>query len=173
MPKHASGLNLPLIPSAHGFCSRPANEPSYADCHSPSVSLTLTIGWQLPHGFQSAGAAASQVPPGAAVLLWRLLLEQWCEQAAIWLAVKAAHKSVFLRALPQVYPLEHLPSRPLLTAPCYLQNIFHIILITVEKPDGFYRGGEVYLSKAPSHPAGNAPFNHSFIQCLLIIAHAC
>jgi len=32
----------------------------------------------------------------------------------------------------------------------------------VEKPNGLYRGGEAYLSNAPSHPAGNASFIHSF-----------
>jgi len=33
----------------------------------------------------------------------------------------------------------------------------------VEKPNGLYRGGEAYLSNAPSHPAGNASCIHSFI----------
>ena len=32
----------------------------------------------------------------------------------------------------------------------------------VEKPNGLYIGGEAYLSNAPSHPAGNASFIHSF-----------
>ena len=33
----------------------------------------------------------------------------------------------------------------------------------VEKPDGLLRGGEAYLPKALSHPAGNASFIHSFL----------
>jgi len=33
----------------------------------------------------------------------------------------------------------------------------------VERPNGLYRGGEAYLSNAPSHPAGNASFILSFL----------
>ena len=36
----------------------------------------------------------------------------------------------------------------------------------VEKPDGLNRGGEAYLSNAPSHPAGNASFIHSLVSML-------
>lgn len=76
------------------------------------------------HIILTSGAAASQVPPGSAVFLWWLLLEQWSEQAAIRLAVKAAHKPVLLCPLPQIHSLEHLPQQTLSSKKAqYLPNI--------------------------------------------------
>ena len=43
----------------------------------------------------------------------------------------------------------------------------------VEEPNGLYRGGEAYLSNAPSHPAGNASFIHSFILPEYVQVYAC
>lgn len=51
---------------------------------------------------------SSQVPPGAAVPLLWLRLEERGEQPPIRLFVKAAHKLILLRALAQVHALVHL-----------------------------------------------------------------